>query len=181
MSTRHSVTLPDGTIATRTSENRSYSHVVVQGPESKATVLERQHRTLSRMQSERAHSQRIVDYAEAGGEFTVNLTGNLFAPGLADLDPYRGLGWVSHDGKFLGQEGDTFAEQVIEWFNKRSTIESIQKMEAEIQATESGPEWVGAWEARTWSSRLGLAEKAAVKFRVDGREVRIIETVQTAK
>jgi hypothetical protein len=181
MSIRHSVTLPDGTVATRTSENRVYSHVVVQGPEPKATVLERQHRTLSRMQSERAHSQRIVDYAEAGGEFTVNLTGNLFAPGLTDLDPYRGLGWTSHDGRFLGQEGDTFAEQVIGWFGQRNSIENIRKVEAEIQATESGPEWVGPWAARTWSSRLGLATKAAVKYQVDGREVRILETVRLAK
>jgi hypothetical protein len=133
------------------------------------------------MQSERAHAQRVIDYAEAGGEFTVNMTGNLFAPGLTGLDPYRGLGWLSHDGKFIGQDGDTFAEQVIGWFSQRSPEEYIRKVEAEIQATESGPEWVGPWEAMSWSSRLDLAEKAAVQYRGRSREVRILETVQTAK
>ena len=134
MSILHSVVLPDGTTATRTSEKRSYSHVILLGPETKASVLDRENRLLGQMRSTWDHAQKMIGYAEDGGEFVLNEHGHLLATGLPTTDDYRGIGWVDRN-----------------------------------------------WSAVSWAGRWDLAQKGIVRYRTQGREIRIAEAVRTVR
>tara|TARA_R110002051_G_scaffold60546_10_gene110983 strand:+ start:2369 stop:2914 length:546 start_codon:yes stop_codon:yes gene_type:complete len=181
MSILHSVVLPDGTTATRTSEKRSYSHVILLGPETKASVLDRENRLLGQMRSTWDHAQKMIGYAEDGGEFVLNEHGHLLATGLPTTDDYRGIGWVDRNGKFLGMEGDAYAEQVINWFKTRFNSSNVEAQEAKIRMIEAGPDLIGNWSAVSWAGRWDLAQKGIVRYRTQGREIRIAEAVRTVR
>ena len=185
MTTIHTATLPDGTIAYRTSRNRVYSHVIAIGPRARADVVRYLEDDLVREELSVAGHRRIIEYVKAGGELVLgekrSFLRSVHAPGLTGIDPYRGIGWVGNDGTFLLTEGETLAVQVITWYSQFADEERLTSRRAKITDTAAGPEWIGGWEAMTWASRPDLAEKAAARHRGHGREVAIIETERRTK
>ena len=113
-----------------------------------------------------------------GGELVKQDTGGtlfstiVLAPGLPNQDPYRGLGWVGHDGTFMTSSGGTLADQVLSYFGKQAEGHHAYAivLREQIAEVEAGPELVGPWTAVTWSSRPKLAESAANRLRGGNQE-----------
>lgn len=189
MSTSHKVTLPDGKTATRTSEKHVYTHVVVRGPELRSDIVDRKRRNLEHVEYSEAISQVLLDYVNGGGELVKKDTGStlfstiVLAPGLPNQDPYRGLGWIGHDGTFMTSPGETLADQVLSYFGKQAEGHHAYAivLREQIAEVEAGPELVGPWTAVTWSSRLKLAESAANRLRGGNQEIRVLETERHTK
>ena len=189
MTTSHTVTLPDGTTAKRTSEKHVYTHVVVRGPELRSDLIDWHRRNLERTESYEAGNRVILDYVNGGGELIRQDTpGSLFsgivvAPGLPNQDLYRGIGWIGHNGRFLLTDGETLADQVAKYFGEQAESNRVHAIliRKQIVEVEAGPELVGPWTAVTWSSRLKLAESAASKYRRGNQEIRVLETERLTK
>jgi hypothetical protein len=163
MSTKHTATLPDGQIVTRTSKGRVYSHAVaIQKP---AALLRSE------------HEQALV----------YNI--NRYLPRLeADLARLVAGETKDHEGRVfhLKGENETFVsyptrDEQIEHFHGyiASCKETIAKLQAALAADEFAD---GEWGCAGWQSRPDLAEKEAARWLKNGWRAVILDNVeQTVK
>lgn len=186
MSTKHTATLPDGTIATRTSLNRVYPFVIALGPRAVDDVVATLTAGADESDRQAARYTATADYLENGGELvvsTVTLWGDhsvdyVLATGL----PHNGASFegVAERGiTRLGRAGhpDVETARTNVAAEMRGYAADAIARSADLRA-RAATATLGAWGAAAWSSRRELAEKVAASTRAKdpSREVRIIET-----
>lgn len=162
---KHRITLPDGTVATRSSKNRTYTHVVALGPVNAGHLVTLARKSIERCERGISEHQHVIDFVESGGEFTVR--NDSFGPNYSLPNGSRvSVAFRAEDPK----------EGALDW--AREGVEALQLSAArdlaKIAELEAGPEFVGTWVAASWASRADLAEKATTQFRHLGREVRAL-------
>jgi hypothetical protein len=174
MSTKHTVTLPDGTIAKRTSANRVYPYAVAVGPAPKAEVLAMLGRALKAEKGYLARYERIVAYLENGGELVtkVDFMTSIMAPGLGANERALGYGNETREGILAKYAG----------YAKQSANRIVQYGE-EIAETTEGPELIGEWTVSGWQSRAELAHKHRNHMQsvFPDRHVMVVETEYVTK
>jgi hypothetical protein len=187
MSTKHTVTLPDGSTATRTSTSRVYPFAVAVGPAPKAEVLARLTADVKLHEEYVASYVEVVDYLKAGGELEAEVSAygatSIYAK---DLKP---RGSRSHYETQRGQRcighGNDTAETIATQFEVyiANAEASIEAHKAELIKVAKGPELVGKWRVSGWSSRPELASKERDRLagRYVGREVIVVETTYVTK
>lgn len=173
MSTKHTATLPDGTIAKRTSASRVYPFVIAVGPLSVEHIVDDIRAAVGRAKERLAYLRTVVDYLANDGEivegtapYPFETVRPVWATGLPNngrderFDVWRGLGLMS--GNWSGRTLEDFRAKMIE----RMT-DSISR-EEEFVAAEgkriAGIK-VGPWKAAAWASRPDLATKTAESTR----------------
>lgn len=187
MSTKHTVTLADGSVATRTSANRVYPYAVAVGPASKAEVIERLTKDVADNEGYLASYNEVIAYLVAGGELEV-VEGyyggaTTYAKGLK---PNRSSSRdeVARGERRIGLTGDS-VEAILERYRKyaRDTTSSIESLKTERLKVAKGPSRVGKWRVSGWSSRPELAAKERDRLagRYPGREVVVVETAYVTK
>lgn len=174
MSTKHTATLPDNTVATRTSANRVYPFTVAVGPEPKA---ERIARLISKIENRRAEGARYTataDYAEQGrplafkqGNYDKADNGKWVSPNGAEYGrQYTYTGaitvWsIETDGTEAGARAaivTTFREYAA------NAVEGVADLERQLADAKTGPELIGGWHVSGWQSRADLAAKEQGKM-----------------
>ncbi len=186
MSTKHTATLPDGTIAKRTSANRSYPFVIALAPLSAEHIVDDIRASVARAEERLTYLRSVVEYLSAGGEiiegtapYPFQSARPVWATGLPNngrderYDLWRGLGLMS--GEWSGTNLDDFRAKTIE--RMTSSIATEEAFVAGEGKRIAGIK-VGTWTAAAWASRPELAAKTAESTRrLDPRrEVRIIDT-----
>jgi len=165
MSTKHTVTLPDSTIATRTSATRVYPFAVALSPETKTEIVENLRYRIERAIAYIAECEEALGYLEAGGELVTagDFIKSVYAVNLPPRvtssvhEQRRGQRWLG--GSSATRESiiaDTLA-------TKASTVTRLAEYQDQLAAAEAGPEEVGAWSVTGWQSRLDLAHKEQAK------------------
>jgi hypothetical protein len=181
MSTKHTVTLPDGTTATRTSQNREYVAAIAVGPETREYAAARLATRMQYRLAEIASYQRTIDAIDGGLEVTTQPAPSYLR--RAGVDYYLGEERVNH---FANANDDEVTAAIVRsklvGYVESLTAEHAE-MGAEREALLAGPALVEgqAWGVASWAGRLDLATKAAAKEQGFGREVRIITDVTTIK
>lgn len=188
MSTKHTVTLPDGTIGKRTSANRVYPFAVAVAPMPRAELVGILERRIAASLKYNAGYRETLAYVEAGGElvevghsiFAVNLEPVPYADREAEARGQRNVGWT-----FGSNEGRDFAEIVLMQYAEYLAIGERTLIAEELALKEAieGPAVVGSWTVHGWQSREDLARKELDKVRgyFHGRDVVIVESVFVTK
>ena len=160
---KHIAQLPDGTIATRNSKTRVYSHVVAMGPEKAALRADSYRRSIEYKLDEISRYVATVETLKTATARQDNL-GRLVFSGervawseSTDLETSRIETIAKYNGWINGLNG------------------SIKNLEVVIEKLENGPEFVGGWGAVSWAGRLDLATKYVASLANPyGCEIRII-------
>lgn len=186
MSTKHTATLPDGTIAKRTSATRVYPFVIARGPLTVEHQIEDIRAGIARGVERIGYLRSVVDYLTNGGEiiegrgpYPFESARPVHATGLPNnghderRDAWRGLGLMGNE--FQGMDLDEFRAKMIARFTEYADSEERRNAESEARIPTLK---VGAWAAAAWSSRADLAGKTAESTRrLDPRrEVLVLET-----
>lgn len=191
MSTKHTATLPDGTIATRTSANRVYPFVIAIAPRAVGDVVASLTAEADESDRNGARYTATADYLDNGGELvvsTVHLWGDhsadyVLATGL----PYngasfegvaeRGITRIGGSGYPDVEAARTGVAAEMRRFAADATTRAAELRTAAVAST------LGTWGAAAWSSRRELAERTAASIRAKDprREVRVIDTERTSK
>lgn len=160
---KHTATLPDGTIATRNSKTRVYSHVVVMGPEKAALRADSYRRSIEYKLEEIARYFATIETIKTATARKDNI-GRLVFSG-------ERVSW-SKSTEIEISRVETIAKYTG-WI--KDLHGAIENLKAEIEKLENGPELIGGWDAISWASRLDLATKAAASLgNPYGCEIRII-------
>jgi hypothetical protein len=200
------VTLPDGTVATRTSKTKEYSHAVVLGPEEPELVIaNREARIRSAEAAIAAREEALKD-----PKFTkkrrfrddrdpdLNYGGtepayNGFEYALKSTDGRENLEdkWGNSKGDTQGcWDPETFEYDVHKLGRvvpqlKLQTLERIKRAkesivenQADIEAVKNGTYNLGSYGVASWSSRPDLAEKAANQYAGWTRRVTVVPVDQ---
>jgi hypothetical protein len=185
MSTKHTATLPDGTIATRTSANRVYPFVIARGPLPVEEIR-------ADLEAEAVHSDEfaaryaaLADYldnggelvAREGGEFGVRYT-RVFATGLPHggaFEPFNAHRGIATIGSAEFDSVDAVRTRVSERMRKYAADAVKRSADLRERKSTATP---GGWAAAAWSSRSELAARTAESTRrLDPRrEVRVLDT-----
>jgi hypothetical protein len=187
-----SVTLPDGTVATRTSKTKEYSHVVVLSPEIPELVLRNREALIVRAQAaiaareealkdpKFAKKQRFrddrnpdVDYK---GEPAYNGFEYYLMPADGGREPLESM-WGNSKGDTRGcYDPETFEYDVKKIGRvvpelKLHTLDHIRQArkdiasyEADIESVKNGTYNFGSYRVSDWASRPDLAEKASRQY-----------------
>jgi hypothetical protein len=191
MANKHFVVLPNERKATRTSANRTYTHLVAVGPAPKADRLSRVEMFLKADAAYVARLTQDVAYLVNGGKLVLNPENSSFASQ-----------WRMVDNKLTRGESGSYNDQVHGkgiWLDTNTTDEAearslciaqmqkyltnaqktLANREAELAEIQAQPEFLdNAWWVAGWCGRLDLAQKLAAK-NYGTAEVRILEA-QTA-
>lgn len=185
MTTKHTATLPDGTIAKRTSASRVYPYVIAVAPRSVESMRDDIRASNAQGEERIAYYRSVVEYLAGGGEIVEGAAPYPFdsvrpvhAPGLAynghdeARESWRGLGLM---GEWSGVTLDDFRAKTITRFTDYADAEERRIAEAVERISTLT---VGKWTASAWASRPELAEKTAESVRrLDPRrEVRVLVT-----
>lgn len=200
MSTKHTVTLPDGTTATRTSKSRLYAHAIAVGPHEAEAYAAKVRAGIARTQA------RIAEMEAAIANPVLVLRSRGFSPSATKS-------YNTHDASLKGlsqkswhASADGEVEDRINWAGRgegaimpardylvKSTqreIDEYQKprladQEKLLADIEAGTADLGGWYVASWSSRRDLAEKAANSTRgyheVIDRPVVVLDAQQETK
>jgi hypothetical protein len=191
MSTKHTATLPDNTVATRTSANRVYPFAVAVGPAPKSEIIASLAYSVKEHTGYADEAQEIIDYITNGGE--IKLLGSagwesMYATGLkprrsrsaneARLGMRRvGLSYTEGKG--------TMAEQAIAFHAEilADALERAANAALKHAMAGDGPEFVGGWFVSGWQSRADLAAKERDKMSraYPGREVTVLTATIVTK
>lgn len=191
MSTKHTATLPDNTVATRTSANRVYPFAVAVGPAPKSEIIASLAYSVKEHTGYADEAQEIIDYITNGGE--IKLIGSagwecMYATGLKPRRSRSGnesrLG-MRRVGLSYTEGKGTMAEQAIAFHAEILAGEQRSAADAALKhamATD-GPEFVGGWHVSGWQSRADLAAKEQGKMQAcyPGRTVVILEATIVTK
>lgn len=160
---KHTAQLPDGTIATRNSKTRVYSHVVVMGPEKAALRAESYRRSIEYKLEEIARYVATIENLKVATPREDN-RGRLVFPG-------QRIAWSeSTDVETSRIETIATYTDFIDGLNR-----TIENLKVAIEKLENGPELVGTWGAVSWAGRLDLATKYVASLANPyGCEIRII-------
>lgn len=185
MSTKHTVTFPDGTTATRTSANRSYPFAVAISPMPRAERIQRLQDSARTSASYIADYQEVIDYLQAGGEIE-RTEGFLPTVYATNLKPGRSRSGneQSRGQRSIGFRDDTREEIVAKYEGYRTSCEeAVAKAEREIAEAEAGPDLVGGWHLSGWQSRDDLARKERDRMAgvYPGRQVLILDSERITK
>jgi hypothetical protein len=180
------VTHPDGTVSTRKSETRTYTHAVEVGPapaEAMAAYLDRQAAKLDAAATalrEAAEAARVtIQDRRLGGNARDLIT---HVAKLAGTDVYT---WCSADGRTNSyREGaDGAVVDVAPYLrdcardNAAAREDGAAKNRSEAAAIRAAGVPVGSWDVVRWSSRADLAHAATKEFdhlAAQGRPVRAV-------
>jgi hypothetical protein len=196
MSTKHSAILPDGTVATRKSENNVYPFLVAVGPAPKAEVIAGLHADIDYQSKLAARYTVAADYAEAGRSMKLR---------AARYTPKADEGsWIATEAEAraeLGQDVElgrqytytgqiTVSDIVVDGTEASARaaivttyrgyaagcVERVANRKQAIADAEAGPDLVGSWRVSGWQSRSDLAAKQRDKMRrsFPAREVVVI-------
>lgn len=188
MSTKHTVTLPDGTIGKRTSANRVYPFAVAVGPMPRAELVEILERRIIDEKAYLVNYREVLAYVQAGGEL-VQHRESIFATGLLPAKSSshfsRSLGQRDVGWTFGTNKGRDLAEVVVESYSDYlgRGESALTKHELALKAAIEGPALIGTWTVHGWQSRDDLARKELDKVRgyFRGRDVAIVESVFVTK
>lgn len=185
------VTLPDGTVATRTSKSKEYSHVVVLGPEipelviasrearirsAEASIAEREEALkdpkFTKSRRFRDDKDPDVDYlgrpVHHGFEYHLKS-----ADGKTNLETLRGNSKGDTEGSYdpetfeyeHGKHGRAGAQLQLKTRDRiNQAKESIARNQADIDAVKNGTYNLGGYGVASWASRRDLAEKATGQY-----------------
>lgn len=150
------VTLPDGTIATRTSKTRTYEWAVVKTTDNRAKA-DRLRVEADAMDVRRAQFEAII----ASGDLTQlvrrvtssNGRGEKFYGSYLPGDPKDAYSLPDHTTDAWAKHLDATLRHLIKWANV---------MRDQAEALGCGPE--DSYEVVRWSSRRDLADKALGEF-----------------
>lgn len=185
------VTLPNGTVATRTSKSKEYSHAVVLSPEIPELVIANREGLIRGAQAaiaareealkdpkftkrRRFRDDRDPDVDHKGEPVFYGFEYNLMsADGEEILETTRGNSKGETQGAY---DPETFEYDVraisravpqlkVQAAVKiRQAREDITKYEADIEAVKAGTYNLGDYGVPAWSSRADLAQKAANQY-----------------
>lgn len=184
MTTKHSVVLPNGYTATRSSKTKVYSHVTIVGPQPKCDRIKNAEARIKRINEDMAFKFQVLTYVQNGGELAFNPSGNQFANTWAATGLKIGGSWVDRNYglTFYGTNKDMTEAEARAFILEGSilSLENTKKELAHAEATlaeiEAEPEFINnEWFVAGWSSRYDLARKVAGTD-WGNREVRIVET-----
>jgi hypothetical protein len=185
------VTLPDGTVATRTSKSKEYSHAVVLSPEIPELVIANREEQIRSAQAaitareealkepkftkrRRFNDGRDPDLDHKGGPVYYGFEYNLMsADGTQILETMRGNSTGHTQGCY---DPESFEYDVKEIGRVLPQLKLHTKVainhakatiiaaEADIKAVNNGTYDLGKYGVPAWSSRLDLAQKAANQY-----------------
>ncbi|MET4143797.1 hypothetical protein [Arthrobacter sp. UYCo732] len=185
------VTLPDGTVATRTSKSKEYSHAIVLSPEIPELVIANREAQIAGAQAaitareealkdpkftkkRRFNDDRDPDLDYKGEQVYYGFEYNLkSADGKTILETMRGNSkgdtqgcydpeTFDYDVKKLGRVVPQLKLHTLELINQAK--ETIAAAEKDIEAVKNGTYKLGGYGVPAWSSRLDLAQKAANQY-----------------
>lgn len=176
--TRHfSVTHPDGTMSTRSSQNRVYPYAV--------EVTIDQHADAAKKQTEAAgYRARAAKADEPGVTFRHHDTGpwpaSLGGGRRIHVEAYTETGEkITYVESYRTPAEPEPSEQNLrdELAEVRDTwLDNAHRLEAGAARMLEGPRYT--YGVATWNSRLDLSEKAAASWRVPGHSTCVVETVE---
>lgn len=185
------VTLPDGTVATRTSKSREYSHAIVLSPEIPELVIANREAQIRGAQAattvreealkdpkftkrRRFRDDRDPDVDHKGQPAYYGFEYNLMsADGKEILETMRGNSKGDTQGCYDPENFDYDAREVGRVIPQlklhtqeamRRAKETIAAAEADIEAVKTGTYDLGSYGVPAWSSRADLAQKAANQY-----------------
>lgn len=185
------VTLPDGSVATRTSKSREYTHAVVLSPEVPELVIKNREATIRGAKADiaareealkdpkfkkrqRFRDDRNPDVDHKGEPVYYGFEYFLMsADGKERLEEIRGNSTGHTQGCYDPESLDYDVRQVgrvIPQLKLRTKLQmerakaSITEAEKDIEAVENGTYNLGSYSVASWSSRPDLANKAASQF-----------------
>ncbi|ACL42166.1 hypothetical protein Achl_4215 (plasmid) [Pseudarthrobacter chlorophenolicus A6] len=186
-----SVTLPDGTVATRTSKSREYSHAIVLSPEVPELVIANREARIRSAQAaisareealkdpkftkrRRFRDDRDPDVDHKGEPVYYGFEYNLMsADGKEILETMRGNSKGDTQGCYDPETLDYDVKQVgrvipqLKLHTQEAmhrAKETITEAEADIKSVKEGTYNLGNYGVPAWSSRLDLAQKAANQY-----------------
>jgi hypothetical protein len=201
-----SVTLPDGTVATRTSKTREYSHAIVLGPEDPELVIKnREARILSAEKAIAAREEalkdpkftkrprfpgdRDPDVGYQGRPVYHGFEYNLMPAdgGREPLETIRGNSKGDTEGTYdpetfefdIKTHGRAVKELKHQTLKRiKDAKDSIVTNQATIESVKNGTYDLGSHGVPAWSSRLDLAQKAAAQYAGWTRPVTVVPVDQ---
>lgn len=195
------VTLPDGSVATRTSKTKEYSHAVILSPEIPERVIDSCERSIKRAQefiAEREEALKDPKFAKRqrfqdGRDPDLDYKGEQVyygfeyflksADGKERLETVRGNSKGVTDGSYdpdtleyvsKRQERSVIALKDQTRAHIRNKHEDIAEAQARIESVKDGTYDLGRYSAVSWASRGDLADKAANTYANWTRRVSVV-------
>ena len=187
------VTLPDGTVAERTSKTKNYTHAVVLGPKVPELVIANREVTIRREEANIAAREEALkdpkftkrnrfprdnrdpdmNYGGTEPSWTGFEYALLAADGRTQLETMWGNSKGDAQGSFdpdtldyeHGNHGRVTAQLRLKaQLSIRNSREYIDEARADIEAVNAGTYDLGGYSVPSWSSRQDLAEKATNQY-----------------
>lgn len=173
MSTKHTVTLPDGTTATRTSANRTYAAAVAVGPVTREHAAESTRDAIAQHERRVAKYAAVVTFLEEGGQLVARDLGygvtKFYLPGEKDR----------HENIYVPRGSVTPEQGALPEYREfmAGSQDAAKRCKAALAEILAGPDLIGNWYISGWNGTPALAAKAARQQEGHGREVRVLTEI----